>query len=264
MPAPLERSIRLPAPLAARGTICSTTRARASRPHGLEPHRHARMFRPLDTTPMRIQTRPAPPAAMRLRPRSARLPAHRGSAAYCRTPLRRLRRFLRARRARQSVPTACAAFVASSRAMCVSSKYHSARQWARRAHPLHSTHDPSRAQHLLQPLPIAHAAVITSPPAATVSPPHYPPLEASSCPARGVRYAAPPKYAPRRRRRPPETSACSLLRGASPDPPCAAHAAVVPPSPIPSPLPTSILSAIPPLSTPPLTSHRQRRLRLLR
>ncbi|KAJ7894452.1 hypothetical protein B0H14DRAFT_3854306, partial [Mycena olivaceomarginata] len=60
MPAPLERSIRLPAPLAARGTICSTTRARSSRPTTWS---HARMFLPLDTTPMRIQARPAPPAA---------------------------------------------------------------------------------------------------------------------------------------------------------------------------------------------------------
>jgi hypothetical protein len=157
---------------------------------------------------------------MRRRPRSCRLPAHRGSAAYCRTSLRRLHRFLRAQRARQSVPTACAAFIASSRAMCVSSKYHSPRPWARRAHPLHDTHDPPRAQHLLQPLPIAHAAVITSPPAATVFPPHYPPLEASPCLARGVRYAAPPKYAPsahplRRRRRSLETSTCSPLRAPS-------------------------------------------------
>ncbi|KAJ7312836.1 hypothetical protein DFH08DRAFT_433893 [Mycena albidolilacea] len=63
MPAPLERSIRLPAPLAARGTICSTTRARASRPTTWSRHRHARMFLPLDTAPMRIQARPAPPAA---------------------------------------------------------------------------------------------------------------------------------------------------------------------------------------------------------
>ncbi|KAJ7894487.1 hypothetical protein B0H14DRAFT_2559264 [Mycena olivaceomarginata] len=60
MPAPLERSIRLSAPLAARGTICSTTRARASRPTTWS---HAQMFLPLDTTPMRIQARPAPPAA---------------------------------------------------------------------------------------------------------------------------------------------------------------------------------------------------------
>ncbi|KAJ7312843.1 hypothetical protein DFH08DRAFT_433935 [Mycena albidolilacea] len=123
MPAPLERSIRLPAPLAARGTICSTTRARASRPTTWSRHRHARMFLPLDTAPMRIQARPAPPAACDAGLVAAAflhtvVQQHTAvtlCACACRTPLRRLRRFLRAQRARQSVPTACAAFIASSR-----------------------------------------------------------------------------------------------------------------------------------------------------
>ncbi|KAJ7719252.1 hypothetical protein B0H14DRAFT_3629291 [Mycena olivaceomarginata] len=86
MPAPLERSIRLPAPLAARGTIYSTARARASRPTTWS--RHSSIL------PYSL----APPSPL-----------------------------LRAQRARQSVPTACAAFIASSRALCVSSKHHSAR-----------------------------------------------------------------------------------------------------------------------------------------
>ncbi|KAJ7691641.1 hypothetical protein B0H14DRAFT_840410 [Mycena olivaceomarginata] len=220
------------------GTIYSTTRARASRPTTWSRHRHARMFLPLDNTPMRIQARPAPPAACDAGLVAAAFPH---TVVQQHTAVTALRLRLSYSLAPPSPLPACAAratvlphgprrFIASSRAMCVSSKYHSARPWARRARPLHGTHDSPRAQHLLQPLPIAHAAVITSPPAANLSPPRYPPLEASSCPARGV----PPKHAPSahppcRRRRPLEPSTCSLLRAPSPDPPCAAHAAAVPP-----------------------------------
>ncbi|KAJ7835931.1 hypothetical protein B0H14DRAFT_1130115 [Mycena olivaceomarginata] len=60
-----------------------------------------------------------------------------------------------------------AAFIASSRAKRVSSKYHSPHPHARRAHPQHGMHHHPRAQHLRQPLPVTRATAITSPPVAS-------------------------------------------------------------------------------------------------
>ncbi|KAJ7918911.1 hypothetical protein B0H13DRAFT_2320815 [Mycena leptocephala] len=66
----------------------------------------------------------------------------------------------------QCTAIAGAAFTASWRAKCVSSTYHSP-QFTRA--PGASSTRYARPQHPRQPLPIARAAVITSPPAATVS-----------------------------------------------------------------------------------------------
>ncbi|KAJ7811034.1 hypothetical protein B0H13DRAFT_2146948, partial [Mycena leptocephala] len=80
-----------------------------------------------------------------------------------------------------------AAFTASSRTKCFSSTYHSP-QFTRA--PAASSTRYARPQHPRQPLPIACAVVITSPPAATVSSSSLLPLEASSCPGLEVRRAA--------------------------------------------------------------------------
>ncbi|KAJ7871789.1 hypothetical protein B0H13DRAFT_1031660 [Mycena leptocephala] len=181
----------------------------------------------------------------------------------------------RAQRTRWSFPIT--AFIASSRVKCVSSKY----QHARWVPPQQGTHHPP-----------AYAAVTAAP--------HRPhrgyrlparchrgqrltiPLEASSCPAPGVRRAASPERAasatsvPRRPRRlHRQTSACRAPRTRRAPPP-ACHSAAVPHRPVTSPLSMSILSAILPrsLTTPPhrrpcaarrvAASRHQRRLRLPR
>ncbi|KAF7351858.1 hypothetical protein MVEN_01147100 [Mycena venus] len=130
---------------AARGTIYSTSHPTTWKP-------------PFDlATPTRSTTR------------RHCLPAHRGSsAAYCRhrtmpdacacrTPLHRLHHLQRV----MVVPHRRRRFYASSRAECVSSKYHVSSipnaSSIRHARPL-------RAQHLRHLLPIARAAVIASPP----------------------------------------------------------------------------------------------------
>ncbi|KAJ7842379.1 hypothetical protein B0H14DRAFT_1030047 [Mycena olivaceomarginata] len=129
-------------------------------------------------------------------------------------------------------------------------------------------HDPSRAQHMQQPLPIARAPVVTSPPCLA---PHWK-LAVSSCPAPGVRRAASPERAtsatsvsrrprrlhrlsvrhdhPLRPRRPPlQTSACRASRPRRAPPP-ACRSAAVPHRPVTSPFSTSILSGIVPRSLP--------------
>jgi hypothetical protein len=204
------------------GIIYSTTRARASRPTTWSRHRHARMFLSLDTMAARTQARSAPLAAravrhagprrlvafphtMALQQRTA-VTVRRHGCAY-RTPLHYRPHLLRAQRTRWSFPIAGSAFTAPSRAKYISSKYHSRR--------------PTRVPGVL---------------------PHYPSLEASSCPALGVRRAASPKDAAstagishracrlhrlpvrrthplHRRWRPLETSACSAPGPSSPGPP---------------------------------------------
>ncbi|KAJ7719246.1 hypothetical protein B0H14DRAFT_3629282 [Mycena olivaceomarginata] len=136
-------------------------------------------------------------------------------------------RFLRAQRARQSVPTACAAFIASSRAMCVSSKYHSPRPWTRRAYPLQRTHrttprgrstccsrslSPHAAVSPPRPLPLCPRPSLSSTrsqllsgPGSTIRQHHRSTHQAPIlCADAGDRL---------------ETSTCSPLRAPSPDPP---------------------------------------------
>ncbi|KAJ6574588.1 hypothetical protein B0H19DRAFT_605327 [Mycena capillaripes] len=97
--------------------------------------------RTLDTTAVRAQTRPAPPAARDAgvphRPRRLlAFPHTRDSAGVyvlpsppnvcvCRTRRHHFHHLLRAQRVRWPIPIAGAAFIASSRAKCVSSKYRS-------------------------------------------------------------------------------------------------------------------------------------------
>ncbi|KAJ7804322.1 hypothetical protein B0H14DRAFT_3883504 [Mycena olivaceomarginata] len=78
------------------------------------------------------------------------------AACACRTPQHHFHHLLRAR---WSFPTAGAAFIASSHAKCVSSKYHYPRSTRAQGACMH---DLSRAQHLQQPLPIARAPVLLS------------------------------------------------------------------------------------------------------
>ncbi|KAJ7240946.1 hypothetical protein C8J57DRAFT_1726925 [Mycena rebaudengoi] len=228
------------------------------------------------------------------RPASASPP----SACACLTPCHHLHHLLRAQRAPSSFPIAVAAFIASSRAECVSCKYHSPR--STRAPGASSTRraPPPRAQHLRLPLRIACAAVITSPPAATLSsapllcskpaPVQHRQYDAQHrCSAQQVQQAFPSAHAAfiaspcaapilcahaALRSKPHPTTHRDAMCTA----PTSLSAAVLPHHPIPFSLPPSILSAIPPRwsITPPhrrpcavrraVASHHQRRLRLPR
>ncbi|KAJ7817025.1 hypothetical protein B0H14DRAFT_1389611 [Mycena olivaceomarginata] len=210
------------------------------------------------------------------------------AACACRTPQHHLHHLLpRA----MVVPHRRRRFIASSRAKCVSSKIpdpHARRALActtPRVRSTCSSRSPSPAPRFSPPCPPLPCPA-----------PHYPPLQASSCPAPGVRRAASPERAtsatrvsrrphrlhrpsvrrdhPLRPRRPPlQTSACRASRTRRAPPP-ACHSAAVPHRPVASPPSTSILSGMVPrsLPTPPhrgpcaarraAASHRQRQRRL--
>ncbi|KAJ7833255.1 hypothetical protein B0H14DRAFT_3710968 [Mycena olivaceomarginata] len=139
-------------PLRARSTVPATLTGSTPRRREHKPELHYRP-RAQHATPRR------PPA------HGSVLPSPTDTCA-CRTPQHHLHRLLRAQRVRWSFPTAGTAFIASSRAEYISSKYHSPRSTRAQGACMH---DPSRAQHLRQPLPIPRATVFISLPAATVS-----------------------------------------------------------------------------------------------
>ncbi|KAJ7812981.1 hypothetical protein B0H14DRAFT_3751489 [Mycena olivaceomarginata] len=133
-------------------------------PTGSTPHRYE--HRSDRATSYTRSTRRWRSYARRL---ARRLPAHRTvqqctavAACACLTLQQHLHHLLRAR---WSFPTPGAAFIASSRAKCVSSQHHSPRSTRAQGACMH---DPLRAQHLQRPLPIPRVTVFTSLPAATL------------------------------------------------------------------------------------------------
>ncbi|KAJ7860666.1 hypothetical protein B0H14DRAFT_3863671 [Mycena olivaceomarginata] len=175
-------------------TTCTATSSAARCPGGyLQHHDSARdppqgrstvPSTPTGSTPRRRETqaRPALPAARAARDagvprRRRRLVAfpHTVTLPQCTAVTDRHLRLpyspapphplLRAQRVRWSLRIAGTAFIASLRAKCISNKYHSPRSTRAQGACMH---DPPRAQHLQQPLPIPRATAFISLPAATV------------------------------------------------------------------------------------------------